>query len=168
METSEHTQIHKTQHKLSTSSHEYILVARLWLPQLSHLLLRIVCEICTEEFFLFSRTSRCRVPSPQVFMIGTDPHPANAVKRALFHAQLSRDVRSKVSKHGEDGKIWTRVGPIWDCTVATLPGRRAVIVGLDNGSVGSLPYWAVLLAIWPSAPLALGFIYGKRQRGQKA
>lgn len=60
------------------------------------------------------------------------------------------------------------VGMSWDSVIATAPReRRAVFVRLDTVFLAPLPCWAVLPAIWPSAPLALDFIYGKIQQGQK-
>lgn len=52
------------------------------------------------------------------------------------------------------------------CDSRGSPRKKGNVCGARQFS-GSLPYQAVLLAIWPPAPSALDFIYGKIQQGQK-
>lgn len=44
----------------------------------------------------------------------------------------------------------------WDSVIAmALPRKKGNVCGARHCSLGSLPYWAELRAIWPSAPSAL-------------
>lgn len=73
-----------------------------------------------------------------------------------------------VSKGGEDKRFWSGAGMSWDSRDSHgSPRKKGNVCAVRHCFLGHLPCWAVPPAIWPSALLALDFICGKIQQGQK-